>query len=222
MYGVGKHMIAQKTLFASAVTAVVLLTAMSARAATNVALAADGASFVTASSHIDAGDLSVMQSDLLTDTKTAWYPDGDTRYIFGANDPSGTIEIDLGHIQQIDSIGASIDLPSDGDRPVIGPFSVEVSTNGVNWSAWGAPVTVDGSTNNPVAISGPADDVRYIEYIFGDTGSYYNDFGGSAVNGIFAMSVPEPASWAMVLVGLAGIGAAMRRQRQLRVGSSPG
>jgi hypothetical protein len=186
-----------------------ILCAPAAHAA-NLALATDGATVVSTSSAIGVGDAAVMTSDLLTATKTPWYFDGDTRYIFGANDPQGTIEIDLGQLRDISDIGAIVDLPSDGDRPVIGPVSIEVSTDGSVWTDWESPVSVSGSSTNPISIAQSPEFVQYIRYQFGPTGDYYGDFGGAAVNAIFADGVPEPASWAMLILGMAGLGMVLR------------
>ena len=60
-----------------------------ASAVTNLALLSDGASFVAASSHngnATGANLTIMQDNLLTNTKTAWFHNGDKRYIFGHGD----------------------------------------------------------------------------------------------------------------------------------------
>jgi hypothetical protein len=197
---------------ATAIMASAALVSNGAHAATiNYALSSDGASFVSASSVISGGccaiNVPVMDADLLTNSKTAWYFDGDTRYIFGANDPNGTIEISLGQVRQINDIGALIDLPSDGDRPVVGPVTIEVSLNGTTWTAWGSPVSISGSTTNPVSITEPTQGVEFIQYSFGPTGAPYGGFGGSAVNGIFALSpTPLPSTWTMLIAGFVGLG----------------
>jgi hypothetical protein len=186
----------------------------------NYALTSDGASFVSGSSIIpgfSSGQYTTMQNDLLTTTPTPWHPDGDTRYIFGANDPNGTIEINLGSIKDINTIGAFIQLPSEGDRVVLGPVSFLVSTDGTSFTPWGSPVTVSGSSTNPVSIFEPLQAVQYIEYTFGLTGNYFNE-GGSAVQGIFAgvAAVPEPSTWAMMILGFFGVGfMAYRRKHQM-------
>jgi hypothetical protein len=172
----------------------------------NFALSSDGATFVSGSSAIGVGDQTTMQNDLLTTTPTPWYPDGDTRYIFGANDPNGTIEISLGQLRLISSIGTSIDLPSQGDRPVIGPVSIMVSANGTTFTNWGTSATVTGTTTNPLTFTDTPQNIEFIEYIYGNSGSYYGGFGGAAVDGIFASGVPEPTTWAMVILGFMGVG----------------
>jgi hypothetical protein len=191
----------------------------------NYALNTYGASFVSASSVISGGccaiNVAQMDADVVAATKLPWYYDGDTRYIFGANDSSAMIEISLGGLRDISTIGASIDLPSQGDRPVIGPFSVSVSTNGTSFTPWGLPIAVSGSTTDPLSLTEPAEAVKYIIFSFGDSGSYYGNFGGSAVNSVFALgAAPLPSTWTLMLIGLAGLGFVGYRQR--RVAASPG
>lgn len=205
--------------YIGAIIASAFVCASPARASiVDYALLSDGASFISGSSVIpgfSASQYLTMQNDLLTATPTAWHPDGDTRYIFGANDPNGTIIINLGTIRQIDTIGTDIQLPSQGDRVVLGPVSFLTSTNGINFTPWGSPVTVTGSTTNPVSIFGPLQGAQYIEYDFGPTGDYFSQ-GGAAVQGIFAgvSAVPEPATWTMMILGFAGVGfMAYRRKR---------
>jgi hypothetical protein len=204
-----------KRAISAAVATAVLVAAASAQAAVNIALSADGASVASTSSFINAGDTGVMTADLLTSSKTAWYFDGDTRYIFGANDPNGSIVINLGKVRDLTSIAASVDLPSQGDRPVTGPVEFLTSLDGKTWNVFGSPVAIDGGSTDPISVSGPPVQAQYVEYEFGATGSDYGGFGGAAVNSIaaYAASVPEPAAWAMLIAGVSMIGFALRRRR---------
>lgn len=204
-----------KSLISAAVATAVLVAAASAQAAVNIALSADGASVVSTSSWINAGDTNTMTADLLTNSKTAWYFDGDTRYIFGANDPNGSIVINLGKVRDLTSIAAVIDLPSQGDRPVTGPVEFLTSLDGKTWNVFGSPVAIDGGSTNPISVSGLPVQAQYVEYEFGNTGSYYGGFGGAAVNSIaaYVAGVPEPATWAMLIAGVGMTGFALRRRR---------
>ena len=198
-----------------------LLVGRPASAATNFALTADGASFVAASSHNAAANkhLVTMQDDILTNSpRIPWNFNGDARYIFGHGDQDQWIEISLGQIRSLDSIGAAFNIPYT-DRWVVGPFSVETSTDGVTWDAWGSPVTVTHKLVNPVLIGQSApEDVEYIKYFFGPTGP---DWGhdGSAVYQLFAFgsalsSVPEPGGWALMLTGMGVLGVSLRVRRR--------
>lgn len=192
---------------------------------TNFALLSEGASFVSASSIIADGTLgltvnaTVMQNNLLTDTPGVAVSNGDTRYIFGSFDPDGTVEVDLGQVRLIDSLGAKVQLPSGGDRFVVGPFHASVSLDGLNYSPFGSPlssVPITLDTVNPVSLLGPLQSVRFVRYSFGPDSLMYAGNGGSAIYQVFATGpsapVPEPSSWAMLLLGIAGAGAMLRRR----------
>lgn len=210
------------------VVAAAVLGSTSAHAATNLALMSEGASFVSASSfNVTAkNNLATMRDDLLTTDPVAWSASGETRYIFGHKDQDQWIEIDLGQVRLIDSIGALFPVPF-GDRYVVGPFSVETSIDGSSWTAWGAPVAISHQTVKPVlVVSSIPEDVEYIKYFFGPSDPDYN-YDGSSVRRLFAYgaaltgvpdgaaptAVPEPSIWALMLVGVGAVGAAMRARR---------
>ena len=94
-----------------------------------------------------------------------------------------------------------------------GTFSIQVSTDGSAWTNWGSPVSVTSTTIDPVSITSASTGVEFIKYSFGYTGTPYGGFGGSAVNGIFADSVPEPLTLTLFGMGLAGLGALRRRKK---------
>jgi hypothetical protein len=187
---------------------------------TNYALSSAGASFVSGSSIIPLGtfgltiDHNQMQANLLTNTPSPSINNGDTRYIFDRNDPDANVVIDLGQIRQISSIGASATLPSMGDRFLVGPFSVEVSTNGVNYTPFGGSLGINGSTTNPFFVNGAPQGVEFIKYHFGPSPDYFGG-GGIGVSQVFAegAAVPEPATWALMICGIGMAGAALRRRR---------
>jgi len=97
-------------------------------------------------------------------------------------------------------------------------FTMDSTTNGELWKVFGSNTAglVDGVNTN----SGSDE----LSHAFGSWGTYkYYDFfsfgsGGEAFGNVLLSSVsyavPEPASWAMMLLGFAGIGAAMRRNRK--------
>jgi hypothetical protein len=215
-----------KNLFAVAAMALSTCIAGSASAATNVALAADGAIFVSASSHgtyadngcgavfcgsTENGGLPAMQSDVLTNTPIAWLSDGDTRYIFGNGDQNQSFVIDLGSVRSLVSFGTTF---SPTDRAVIGPFFIETSLTGVagSFSQQGATITNPGSSNDLIDLASPVS-AKYVEYFFGPTTTQYGG-DGSGVSQVFANAVPEPATWVMMLLGLGAVGAATRTSRR--------
>jgi len=211
-----------KLLLAGAAFASLL--AAGAQAATNFARSSEGATFVSGSSIIEAGAFGLtindaaMQSNLLTDTPVPAISNGDQRYIFADNDPDGTIVIDLHKTVDLTSIGAVVQTPSMGDR-FVSSFAVETSTDGITFTPWGSPITVDGSTTDPLSIAGFGH-VGFIKYEFGPTGDFFG-IGGSAVYQVEAFgAVPEPATWAVMLAGFGGVGAAMRSRRRVQAAAA--
>ncbi len=209
-----------KLFFVSTAVAVVALAASQASAATNVALSSSGASFVSGSSIIPQGtfgltmNYAVMQSNMITNTPSPSISNGDTRYIFDHYDPDATMEIDLGQVRMIDSIGAYVTLVV--DRPVVGPFSAEVSTNGTTFTPFGSPETISGATLNPLQVTDTLQGVQYIRYHFGYSPDYYGG-GGIGVSQLLAegpSGVPEPGAWALMLAGFSMLGAGMRASRR--------
>jgi len=92
--------------------------------------------------------------------------------------------------------------------------ATRMTVNGIAW-------TVDYISPTQVAFYAPAGD----QLVYGD--DYFvnvvftNQYGGNVgeVSGantgftaVYTSGVPEPAAWAMLLVGVGGIGAAMRRK----------
>ena len=214
----------KSAIAAAAIGAALTCVPAAASAATvNFALSSEGASFVTGSSIIPDGtfglgvNYAVMRDNLITDTPAAGISNGDTRYIFGSFDPDGTVEIDLGQLRNIFSLGANVDLPWMGDRYIVGPFHAAVSTDGVSFAAFGSPlsaVPITPATVNPVTLTGPVQAVRYIRYSFGPDSLVFPGNGGPAVFQVFAngSTAPEPATWAMLLMGFAASGSLIRRR----------
>jgi len=211
-------------LVAAAALVATAVLPQAASAATNFALTSVGASFVSGSSIIPLGtfgltiDQNQMRLNLLTNTPAAAINNTDTRYIFDRNDPDANIVINLGQLRQISSIGAAATLPVDGDRFILGPFTADLSTDGVSFTPFGGSVTIDGSTTSPFFVTGAAQTAQYVRYHFGVSPDYFGG-GGSAVNQLFAegAGVPEPTTWALMLFGIGLAGASLRHKRATRM-----
>jgi hypothetical protein len=85
---------------------------------------------------------------------------------------------------------------------------------------WGDTTYLSGAVSQSYSLSsiggGYNNYPSFSAYVFDHAcGVYYCDGGGgeSAINYAF-VAVPEPATWAMMLVGVGGLGAAMRSQRR--------
>jgi hypothetical protein len=183
----------------------------------NVALTSDGATFVSASStgyyEVQQFGLSAtapqttMQSNLLTATPTSWLSDTDTRYFFSQTDTDQYVIINLGANRDLQSFGASWNT---GDRPAAS-LSVFYATSSTGpWTQIGSSVVSPGSN----VITGSVD-AEYLKYDFGSASQQYANnppFGGSGIGEVYAnAAVPEPATWALMLLGFAGLGFASYR-----------
>lgn len=204
-------------------SAAVLTVAAPAEAAINVATS-PGASFVSASSAIQSNisdySAAISAANLLTDTPDAAYFNGDTRYIFANGDTSPFILIDLGKVYPLSSFGAIFNGTTYRDRQ-IPTLQVAVSNdNTIFANLGGSPVLAAGADLNSFTLT-PASDVtgRYVRYSFGngDVGCIGNSCGGAGVYRLLAVSsVPEPATWAMLLLGFGMIGFAIRTRSHVR------
>lgn len=213
-----------RTGFIGAAIAVAFVGWMGAGAAqastvTEYADLSQGASFVSATSingavftSGQANAVQKMQDDILTDTPVKWFDNGDTRYIFTGSDTTSMLEIDLGQVRQVNTIGASFGIPPSDDRYVVGPFSIKVSTDNLTFTDWG---TVNAPSSNTTLISLATAGVRYIQYFFGAPGTDHNSNDGVAVWRVNAQNVaqtPIPGSVLLFLTGL-GVTGLMARRR---------
>jgi hypothetical protein len=192
--------------------------------ATNYALASDGASVVTQSSYVSTvgNNLLIMQNDVISNTaqRVAWNTHGEKRFIFGKvpgpnntfiPDPNQMLEVSLGQLESVNSIGAIFNANPNGDRPVTGPFSIMVSNDGTTWTSWGSPVTIQPGQKVTDITLPTFETIEYIEYFFGPA-SHIGTNIGSAISQVFA-GVPEPASVGVMLGGLALLFGLRRRTK---------
>jgi hypothetical protein len=188
----------------------------------NVALTSDGASFVTASSQlfsgggyccggpINGGD-PTAQTNLLTATPTPWLFNGDTRFIFDNGDPVQSLIIKLGATENLAAFGATF---SSTDR-VPGSFAVATSTNGSIFTPYGTLANPNGvvAGGGPDLISGAPVQALYVEYFFGPGIGDNGAPNGVGVSEVFASAVPETSTWAMMILGFAGVSFMTYRRR---------
>jgi len=198
-----------KLIACAGFAAAVLASAPVAMAATNLALSSEGASFVAGSSFIGIGGYSqpIAEANLLTNTPADAFPyDHDTRYIFaGGQGSTQTLEIDLGAVENVASFAATFGAT---DRTAQG-LTVSYSTDGISFTTIANAGVLNGA-GDEYTVSGFAPvSAEYVIYNFGGPSSQYG-YGGTGISQLFATAVPEPATWAMMLLGLGAIGGLLR------------
>jgi hypothetical protein len=122
------------------------------------------------------------------------------------------------------SFSYSSDVCQAAGHPITGIFSVVLGDGSFSGTQSGLATPVPGQIGRPTLF-----DLLINYTITAGTGAYAGATGsfvgtGTANNGVSPTiltlnfrAVPEPASWALMLVGFAGIGMAMRRSRVLAV-----
>lgn len=153
----------------------------------NLALPNFGAVFVASSSEIGIGNANAMRDNLVRDLKAPWLPNGDISFIFGRDDQSQSVTINLGTPRAITCIAANVDIE---DRPVTIPgFKAKVSDDGSVWRNWsGTTVYVHNQTTPKTALIISCDSrvvVQHIEYEFGAAATKYGN-GGSRLYQVYA------------------------------------
>lgn len=200
-----------------------LAVALIALAASTAANSATTISFGTPSGNL--GNSHVYTSGALTVTAKGFTAANAATALYGknaggdevglglANDPSGDNEIyyGMGYVQL--DVSALFGLVSSIT------FSTNSTTEGEQWSIFGS--NVSGSYSGAALLSGTNENTATLPNF--DTNKYkYYDFvstsqsGGKnfLITGLTMTPVPEPATWAMMLLGFGGIGMAMRRGRR--------
>jgi len=100
-------------------------------------------------------------------------------------------------------------------------FIMNSTTDGENykvlgWTGTSWTTLLTGSTNDGPGTPLPGFGI-YQYYAFTTDGTVGGTFGNVLLNSIVLPDVPEPATWAMMLLGFAGIGIATRRGRRLGI-----
>lgn len=209
-------------LLSGVAVALALATGPANASLVNVALTSDGASFVSASSQlfsgggyccggaINGGD-PTAQTNLLTTTPVPWLANGDTRFIFDNGDPIQSLIIKLGTTESLTAFGATF---SSFDR-VPGSFAVATSINGSIFTPFGtlaSPNSVFPGGGSDLISAAPVQ-ALYVEYLFGPAVGANGAPNGVGVSEVFASAVPEASTWAMMILGFAGIGFMTYRRR---------
>ena len=106
--------------------------------------------------------------------------------------------------------------------------TVDNDPSHINFSAWYSVIGYNGNQGNGGSILADNYVSKYLGQYYGPTSGYPNQSplaaasayvrdnaeGSNFINFAFVTSgVPEPATWAMLLIGFGGIGFAMRRRR---------
>ncbi len=208
-----------KTVFATAL-ALSTLMAGSAMAYTNI-LPGSGATVVGSSIH-SGFDPAIAGGNLINGTSNPAYPNGDGRWVFAdGNSDEETLTIDLGHAADVFSAG----FVYSGQDRVPTAFSVYVSTDDVHFTLVAGPSAITdyglpGLYDTEYSFT--PHNVQYVRIDFGtdsfkspDCGNCGGGIGeGAGIVQLQIYAVPEPATWALMLVGFAGLGAAVRARRQ--------
>eukprot|EP01043_Picozoa_sp_COSAG02_P039160 COSAG02_NODE_3072_length_7424_cov_3.895427_2_plen_1385_part_00 len=130
---------------------------------------------------------------------------GDTRFMFGTNDPDQTILVDLGQERYVNRIGAEYSIT---DREVWEVVSFEVSIDDQDWYTFGSVGNDDDQPDIDDAeawvSAGEPIRTRYVKFHFG---GHSADWGGAG-SGIFRLhvqlvgGVPEEHPWPQPLVAV--------------------
>ncbi len=204
-----------KTAVALATLAVAALCSP-AMAATNI-LPGSGAT-VTGSSLHSGFNESVAAGNLINGTSTDAYGNGDARWVFADNNGSETLTVNLGSNHSVTEAGFTY---NGLDRI---PTSSEVLTSldGTHFKVVAGPNVTSvygtaGHDNTTYAFAPTL--AKYVEYDFGTNsiGGFGNGGGPNQGAGIYQLNiaaVPEPATWAMFLLGVGMVGATARLRRK--------
>jgi hypothetical protein len=97
-------------------------------------------------------------------------------------------------------------------------FFMNSTTNGEQWSVWGSDTDAGGKVGGTLLLTGSDEGVLHALPGWG-LYDFYNFFAVGANDNVLLggltihEAVPEPATWAMMLLGFGAIGVAFRRRR---------
>lgn len=99
-------------------------------------------------------------------------------------------------------------------------FTISARINGISTTIYSSPITSFTSLSSLGTISFAGGDVTSITLSSKSfVGNAFHEVGGDSftLNGTVSQAVPEPSTWAMMLVGFGAIGLGMRRKQRHRV-----
>ncbi|MBC9882131.1 discoidin domain-containing protein [Bradyrhizobium sp. INPA01-394B] len=138
------------------------------------------------------------------------YFNTDTRWVFANGDISQALVVDLHTPTALNSFS----ILYGADRaPAF--FEILTSNDGTHFTALGSTIPFfDGSPHLFTATVNGFVDARYIEYYFGIASPAAPDGGNGAGIVQLTASIPEPSTWAMMILGFLGVGYMIRRRNR--------
>ena len=127
------------------------------------------------------------------------------------NNSTGSITFDLG--ANYGSVGAFVNyLPAGGSAPTITALSASLAVLGTYDLSTLAAISTPGATNGGAfrGIQSTSTNIRYLTL----SGSYILAHS-LTVAGAATGAVPEPATWAMMMLGFGAMGASLRRRAKV-------
>jgi hypothetical protein len=137
----------------------------------------------------------------------------------GSQDGSATAGNDINTVVRFTA-------PSGGEYHFAGFFeALDTNPTGVQILAGGTPVAIGGhAVISSLTVGAPTDFAfnrnlfggQTVDFVVNRAGNYYNDSTGLALT----VSVPEPATWGLMIIGFGGMGAVLRANRRRAVAAT--
>lgn len=167
------------------------------------------------------GGQTTAQTNLLTGAQTIYADQFDeNRYIFSSTDSTPTVVIKLAAAStNLTNFGATWFNSSFQDRAPT-TVSFAVSDDGsiftpVGSYVWQGTPTDNGGADLVTLASGVSG--QYVRYSFTVPGGVANASNAVAISSLSVGSVPEPSTWAMMILGFGTVGFALRNRRKQNV-----